>query len=198
MDSEIYKGIGLAIGGVIIALTPYIKKWFDGRKLSTRFNDNIQARSEIKTILDEIRIRSNASRVNIMDYHNGKENILGVPFNYVSMFSESTDRQTAGLIKEIQQFPIEPVVPILVRLISSKSGWIYTTDMDKEEEIAVLQKSYGCASSYTFMMKESIASGSLVVSYSAPPKRHLNENEIRWIKSQIIRLNNLRLKIKKH
>lgn len=196
--NEIFKGLGFVIGGVIVTIFPYVKKWIDDKKSGNRFDENIKARNEIKNILDEIRIRCMATRVNIMDYHNGKESILGIPFNYVSMFSESCDRMYKSIIKDIQQQPIEPAVPLLIKLLSSESKYIYTHENDQNESIAVFQKSYGCSSSYTFMMSNNIAGGSLVISYASPPKRMLTTNEILWVKSQIIHINNLRSKIKKH
>jgi hypothetical protein len=195
--SDALQGIGFVIGGTIMATYPSIKKWVYNKKLSSGFNKNLEARSEINKILDEIRIKLGATRVNIMDYHNGKESILGIPFNYVSMFSESCNRLTKPIISEIQQQPIAPIIPILLKLIKSPSGVIFTTDQDKEEQIAIIQQSYGCKSSYTFLLKENIASGTLIISYAETRNPMINPSTIQWIKSQIIIINNLRHKIKK-
>lgn len=195
LATEVIKSFGILIGGAIVYYAPKFNEWLSKRKVKSKFQDTILIQNEINHILDELRVKYDATRVNIMDYHNGKSSVMGVPFNYVTMTAESTDSLTAPLISKIQSMPIAPAIPLLVRLMEEKTGWIHTTDEDANEQIAILQKVYGCKGSYTFMLNDSIACGTLVISYSADYD-YLTSKEILDIKAAALKLHLLRSKIK--
>jgi len=194
---EILKAIGMVIGGAIIYIAPKVEKYFSKRGFRSSFGKSIELSNQIIKILDEVRITLNASRVNIMDYHNGKNSYNGIPFQYVTMFAESCNTLVAPVIGQIQSIPINPAIPVLLKVDKSANGYIRSTDEDEDEAIAILQKSFGCMTSYTFKMGEEIVDGSLVISWHNDYET-LKPAEIIYIKSCILRINTIRKQIKKH
>lgn len=197
ISSKALENIGVIIGGIIIYVAPKIESFFKKRRKSSTFVSNLEVAGEINKELDHIVVRLDASRVCVVDYHNGTSNYAGIPFNFVSMSYEAHDPNISPILSKFQSVPISPMVNMLLRLNSSSTGYVKTTDADSDQDLNILHKVYGTICSYNFKIGPSLVDGVLSINWNSE-NVDLSQEEIDDIKVSIYRISSLISKIKKH
>ena len=86
---------------------------------------------EIKNSLRDIRNVSHASRVFILEFHNGNENLSGVPFPKYSCNYESFDRGLEPLTTRCKSLPISHLSRIISKINATSENYLIYKDMDQ-------------------------------------------------------------------
>lgn len=191
------ENIGIIIGGVIIYVAPKIESFLKKRVKKSSFVSNLEVAKDIAQELDHLVIKLDASRVCIIDYHNGTSNYAGIPFNFASMSYEARDPNVYPILPTFQSVPISPMVKMLLSLNESKDGYVKTTDSGPDQDLNILHKVHGTQCSYNFKIGPNLVDGVLSVNWNT---RHadLEKSEIDEVKVSIYRIKALLEKIKKH
>lgn len=191
------ENIGVIIGGIIIYVAPKIESFFKKRRKISAFVSNLEVAGEINKELDHIVVRLDASRVCVVDYHNGTSNYAGIPFNFASMSYEAHDPNITPILSKFQSVPISPMVNMLLKLNSSETGYVKTTDEDQDQDLNILHKVYGTTCSYNFKIGQNLVDGVLSINWNND-NVELSKETIDDIRVSIYRINSLISKIKKH
>ena len=191
------ENIGVIIGGFIIYVAPKIESYLKKRKKSSHFSSNLEVSQEILKELDHIVVRLDASRVCIIDYHNGTSNYAGVPFNFASMSYEAHDPNVSPILSKFQCVPISPLVNMLLKLNTSSEGYIKSTNSDQDHDLSILHRVHGTVCSYNFKIGPSLVDGVLSINWNNS-EVNLQPDEIDDIMVSIYRIKALISKIKKH
>lgn len=86
------------------------------RLLSKLVNENI----ELLRILDNFKNDAKASRVSILEFHNGSQTFSGMPFGKVSVTQEVVAYGVSKEINHLQSVPIREFIAILPDMIANK------------------------------------------------------------------------------
>jgi hypothetical protein len=197
LSSKALENIGVIIGGCIIYVAPKIETYFKKKKKGSNFISNLKVSEQISKELDHILVKYGASRVSVIEYHNGTSSYAGIPFNFASMSYEAHDPNIYPMLGEFQAVPISPMVNMLLTLNNSTAGYIRTTDQDSDKDMNIIQKVYGTICSYNFKMGVNISEGVLSISWNNK-LANLTQDDIDDIKVSIYRIRSLTSKIKKH
>lgn len=197
ISEKALENIGIIIGGVIIYVAPKIESFLKKKVKRSSFVSNLEVAKDIAQELDHLVIKLDASRVCIIDYHNGTSNYAGIPFNFASMSYEARDPNVYPILPTFQSVPISPMVKMLLSLNESKEGYVKTTDSGPDQDLNILHKVYGTQCSYNFKIGTNLVDGVLSINWNT---RHadLDKSEIDEVKVSIYRIKALLEKIKKH
>lgn len=201
MNAEILKNIGVILGGIIAAITPYIVKWVTGKLKKDEegkdFLINTQHRTWINEALVDIRATVGANRVSLVEYHNGNTTINGLPFNYASMTYEKTDSTTKDLITAYQKIPISQLCEVLLEIQNSPEGYIKIGQDYANKAIVELNNYYGVETMYIFRIGSHIKYGTIHLMWiNEDPE--LTEEELDKVHFKVMYINDLMSKMKKH
>lgn len=197
LSSKALENIGVIIGGCIIYVAPKIETFLKKKKKGSNFVSNLKVAEQISKELDHVLVKVGASRVSVIEYHNGTSSYAGIPFNFASMSYEAHDPNIYPMVNEFQAIPISPMVNMLLELNKSSDGYIRTTNQDQDKDMNILQRVYGTICSYNFKMGLSISEGVLSISWNNKMV-NLSQEDIDDIKVSIYRIRSLTAKIKKH
>jgi hypothetical protein len=203
---EILESAGTLVGAIIVAvitqvtppLVKYIKSKINKGKKGEEFKRNLTVREKINEALVELRILSNANRVYILEYHNGDVSLSGLPFNYSSMTYENTDVSTKNMITEFQKVPISPVANFLVSLDNTLEGYSSIQENNTNSLLSQHMNYYGVATTYTFKISNHIKDGVIGLDWVNEEGVTLTENQIKDIKTVVLRIKNLLSTITKY
>ena len=197
ISEKALENIGVIIGGIIIYVAPKIESFLKKRVKRSSFVSNLEVAKDIAQELDHLVVKLDASRVCIIDYHNGTSNYAGIPFNFASMSYEARDPNVYPILPTFQSVPISPMVKMLLSLNESKDGYVKTTDSGPDQDLNILQKVHGTQCSYNFKIGPNLVDGVLSINWNT---RHadLDKSEVDDVKVSIYRIKALLEKIKKH
>jgi len=197
ISQKALENIGVIIGGIIIYVAPKIESFLKKRVKKSSFVSNLEVAKDIAQELDHLVVKLDASRVCIIDYHNGTSNYSGIPFNFASMSYEARDPNVYPILPTFQSVPISPMVKMLLSLNESKNGYVKTTDSGPDQDLNILHKVHGTQCSYNFKIGPNLVDGVLSINWNT---RHadLDKSEIEDVKVSIYRVKALLEKIKKH
>jgi hypothetical protein len=149
----------------VLVIRDLYKAWRDHK---TRKNNpdkllnSIDLGVKINKCLSEIRVLTGANRIHILGYHNGTVGYNGVSYQYMSMLYEDVDDNTAPMINAYQSIPCGRYAELMAKI--HREGSVYIPE-DEDSSIGRLHRSYGICSAYKYRIGNSIANGSLTVSY---------------------------------
>jgi hypothetical protein len=197
ISQKALENIGVIIGGIIIYVAPKIESFFKKRIKKSSFVSNLELAKDIAQELDHLVVKLDASRVCIIDYHNGTSNYSGIPFNFASMSYEARNPNVYPILPTFQSVPISPMVKMLLSLNESKNGYVKTTDSGPDQDLNILHKVHGTQCSYNFKIGPNLVDGVLSINWNT---RHadLDKSEIEDVKVSMYRVRALLEKIKKH
>ena len=197
ISEKALENIGVIIGGIIIYVAPKIESFLKKRVKRSSFVSNLEVAKDIAQELDHLVVKLDASRVCIIDYHNGTSNYAGIPFNFASMSYEARDPNVYPILPTFQSVPISPMVKMLLSLNESKDGYVKTTDSGPDQDLNILHKVHGTQCSYNFKIGPNLVDGVLSINWNT---RHadLDKSEVDDVKVSIYRIKALLDKIKKH
>jgi hypothetical protein len=197
ISEKALENIGVIIGGIIIYVAPKIESFLKKRVKRSSFVSNLEVAKDIAQELDHLVVKLDASRVCIIDYHNGTSNYAGIPFNFASMSYEARDPNVYPILPTFQSVPISPMVKMLLSLNESKDGYVKTTDSGPDQDLNILHKVHGTQCSYNFKIGPNLVDGVLSINWNT---RHadLDKSEVDDVKVSIYRIKALLEKIKKH
>jgi hypothetical protein len=196
--APVVNNLGTIIGGTIIALAPFVAKWWEKKSkiIFNSFNENVQTRMKIKNVMQEILIRFQAQRVAIFNYHNGDYSRSGFPFDYVSIVYEEVDQNTAAAMPNFQKLPISMFTNLLDRLVKCEK-----TDGHTHEELSsstgdTRQQliAYGTDTMYHFLQSNYAKDGVVSIAFARPHK--LTDEEIEWTRFKVKELYRLQNSLK--
>jgi hypothetical protein len=197
ISQKALENIGVIIGGIIIYVAPKIESFLKKRVKKSSFVSNLEVAKDIAQELDHLVVKLDASRVCIIDYHNGTSNYSGIPFNFASMSYEARNPNVYPILPTFQSVPISPMVKMLLSLNESKDGYVKTTDSGPDQDLNILHKVHGTQCSYNFKIGPNLVDGVLSINWNT---RHadLDKSEVEDVKVSIYRVKALLEKIKKH
>jgi len=197
ISQKALENIGVIIGGIIIYVAPKIESFFKKRIKKSSFVSNLELAKDIAQELDHLVVKLDASRVCIIDYHNGTSNYSGIPFNFASMSYEARNPNVYPILPTFQSVPISPMVKMLLSLNESKNGYVKTTDSGPDQDLNILHKVHGTQCSYNFKIGPNLVDGVLSINWNT---RHadLDKSEIEDVKVSMYRVKALLERIKKH
>jgi len=192
---KIIENLALFLSVLLASFVPKIVNYFEKRKSSTKFIRNVDVNVEVKNILTEIRVHLKTNRCSVVDYHNGIENINGLPLNFGSMTAESTDENTKELMYTFQNVPVNPISRMLQELNTNKDGYLKVDGDYHDISTIRTQHAYGIDCTYNFRLGSTISSGTLILAWNeeAPV---LSKEQIEWVMTCVYRINLHRMKIK--
>lgn len=132
IDQQTTNGIVEIMLVVITALLTHEK----GKKALKQLKDSFQPhdsiiRAEIQKSIDELRIKTGATRANIWQASNGTDSFAGYSYKYLDIIFESYDESnTAPIKKKFSRTPVEDYLPLLVEIQQSDRFYIGTSDGD--------------------------------------------------------------------
>lgn len=194
---KIYEAIGTIIGTFVLFILSKkpLATWLE-RKRINKFRKGIDKADKINQILAEIRSKYGFNRVSIIDYHNGITTFGGFSLRFGSMTYESTDDVTKPLITEFQSIPCSLVSEMLVDLERNPTGYVMVTTQENtySESVDITHTMYGVERAYNFRIGNSLINGcvSCVYTNSEYTKIKIDEEDIQWIKAQILKIQLLR------
>lgn len=201
MDADLLKSLGIITGGIIATVTPYIVTWtkerFYKNKEAKSFIHNAEYRVQINEVLVEIRTIVGASRVGLIEYHNGNAAINGLPFNYASMTYEKTDKTTREIMMNFQKVPISPTCELLLDVHSADEGYVRVGRDYKYRDVVEFNKYYGVESAYIFRIGDHIKYGTIQLMW-IDGDVSLESDELEEVHYKIMYINELMKKMKKH
>jgi len=194
---KIYEAIGTIIGTLVLFILSKkpLATWLE-RKRINKFRKGIDKTEKINQVLSEIKSRYGFNMVSIIDYHNGTTTFGGFSLKYGSMSFETCDDITKGIITEFQNIPCSLVSDMLVDLERNPDGYVIVTTQENSysESVDITQTMYGVERAYNFRIGNSLINGcvSCVYTNSEYKKIKITEEDIQWIKAQILKIQLLR------
>ena len=167
MKKEILENIVLIIGiiiayiakeGLLFVKNEY-KKWLKPKWLLK----SITVNKEIYVTLKHILRITNADRVHILSYHNGTVDFNGISFDYASMTHEAVAENIEPLSNMFQNIPISQFADLLSRIHTYGMQYI---PKDDESIMGKYHRAYGIECAYKYRIGNSIANGSLSISFN--------------------------------
>lgn len=201
MNIEVYKALGVVLGGVLATIAPYIASWikkqYSKDQEATSFLHNAEHRVQINEILVELRALTGANRVAIVEYHNGNTAINGLPFNYASMTYEKADYTTREMLMNFQKIPISPLCELLLQVHNSKEGYARVDSNCTHTDVIEIHKYYGVDTAYVFRIGDHIKYGTvhLMWIHEVPD---LDSEALQEIHYKVMYINELMKKMKKY
>lgn len=188
-------GIAESIGTIIGVALVFVAKEFYGiyktksnnKKKATRFVNSIDISVEINKLLNELRVLVGANSTHILGYHNGTVSFNGISFQFISMQYEATDGIIRPNINDYQNVPAGQFSQVMADI--HHNGFTYV-DWDDDTNIGHLHKQIGVKSSYKFRIGDSIARGSVSISYYGIEHK-LTEKQKQIVNDYLIKINGL-------
>jgi hypothetical protein len=173
---------------ILLALFSRGIKTIIEKKMNTspkRQKEKLQAEKKIQEIISNIQIKLDLCRVGLIQYHNGNKDFNGVGFNNASMrYEVVTDkRKVERIMSSFQNVPVSTVINMLIELNRTNKGYVVHSDEDNDEQ-GHTAKYYGVKRAYNFRLGEDISKGVLTCVFTKD--RHLTDEDIKFIKSQIV------------
>lgn len=194
---KLVENFGAIIGATIIAFFPYVveaykknsKIWFG------HFRRNVNTREKMNVLLHDMLIKFTAQSIRVYSYHNGDYSKSGIPFDYVSMVFEKTDRNTLEIMHSFQKMPISIFNDTLFSIMHSTTvGFLCHSVRSVEGEQRQQLLAYGCDTCYHFILTNDIKDG--VVSLNFSKEKNMTQEDIDYIKWQLKEFYILQRKLK--
>jgi hypothetical protein len=193
----IYDNLGVLLGAIIATLTPYITSWISKKLKKDNFLPNLDIRKKIKLEIEKLLIETGASRVSIVEFSNTDVSISGLPFNYANMTYEATGDNTKEIITGFQKIPISLYADMLISLESSREQCLLFTDKDPNSSISMINKIYGCKSTYKFKITNTVKDGIIRLEWNNEYS-NLTSEQIESVKLYVMKIRMLKQKLRKH
>lgn len=179
--------IGLTIIYLGKELLIWLKKRQEARRKPLKLLKSISIGLEINRCLTELRILTGANSAHVLGYHNGTIGFNGVSYQYISMQYESTDKITMPMINNYQNIPAGQFSELMFKIHTE--GFVQISH-NEDSVIGRLHRTYNVFSSYKFRIGNSIANGTVSLSYYN--KDHtLTENELQLCYDKVFEIENL-------
>lgn len=100
------------------------------RKLKDQYQPHdVLIRNQIQTDIDNLRIRTGATRVNIWQANNGTDSLAGYSYKYVNIIFESYNHDNSTPMKKLfKDTPVEDYLPLLLAIHNSDKFYVGTAD----------------------------------------------------------------------
>lgn len=110
------------------------------RKLKDRYQPHdVLIRGQIQKALDDLRIKTGATRVNLWQANNGTDSLSGYSYKYMNIIFESYDVQNSAPMKKLfKDTPVEDYLPLLLAIHNSDKYYIGS----KDSELPIVRASY--------------------------------------------------------
>lgn len=195
--NKIQESVGIIIGATVLYVAPKVEEYLKKRKKRSSFIDTLKINSSVREELKSLKRTLKASRVSIMDYHNGTTTYTGLPFNFISMSHECMSDDIPSIQKDIQFVPIAPFVNTLLTLESNKGGYIRVTDNDADVSMSLFNKAYGIKTCYMFKLGPNLIDGVLSIDWT-DKSPVLTMEEKRHAQATALKIQLLLSKVRKH
>lgn len=106
-----------------------IPKYFEGSDYITAINDRISINSSVMDILEVANKKIHANRIVVAELHDGKQNVSGVRFAFLSATYEVVEPGTSKIILELRDLPTSMFTGYWKVMIK---GQCYKMDIDLE------------------------------------------------------------------
>lgn len=183
--------LGTLLGVIAVYIGKELILWFkrknDTKKKPLKLLKYISIGLEINRVLTELRILTGANSAHVLGYHNGTIGFNGVSYQYISMQYESTDKTTMPMINNYQNIPAGQFSELMFKIHTE--GFVQISH-NEDSVIGRLHRTYNVFSSYKFRIGNSIANGTVSLSYYN--KEHtLTENELQLCYDKVFEIENL-------
>lgn len=120
----------IVVGAVLGTIAGALKVFGGKKKNNEQENkDFIQVHSEIHETLTELRVKADAARAQIIQFHNGEYFMDGVSMRKFSLTHESLARGMSADANRIKGLLCSMFLPLLNFVLENKAILIYTEDM---------------------------------------------------------------------
>lgn len=151
---------------------------------------SVKVSEKINEALEQILIEANADRVTLYQYHNGSQNLAGIPFAKISSTNEVCNLGIHSLQEETQNIPSGMMV-WWIKSVHDHPLKIPCIDCIQEEDRGVYEiyKARGCKSVYSFEITsvKGMPVGYVTIEYLKEPK-DLHEDKLETIKDTVTKL----------
>lgn len=118
----------LVIRGHNSSLLQAIKNRLTSPSHQIDIDEHIRVHQEVNIILEDLREKTHAEMVFVLQFHNGDENLAGVPFGKFSMTHESFAYGLRSIMKDFQSVPLPMILHLLVQI--KRLGTYLVPDID--------------------------------------------------------------------
>lgn len=183
--------LGTLLGVVLVYIGKEIIVWFkkqnDIKNKPLKLLKSISVGLEVNRVLTELRILTGANSVHVLGYHNGTIGFNGVSYQYISMQYESTDKTTLPMISNYQNIPAGQFSELMYKI---HTEGLVKISHNEDSIIGRLHRSYNVQSSYKFRIGDSIANGTVSLSYYNT-EHELTEKELALCYDKVFEIENL-------
>ena len=166
-----------------VRLETALKPVIEQQAKEKHFIESLWARKHIDEYLLEILIKLGANRTHILGYHNGIKGFDGLSFLYFSMIAEKVDENSIEVLPVYQSVPCAQYTNIILEI--HEKGYIYV-DSEDENILGKIHKQHGIKSAYKFRIGNSIAGGSLTISFMK--ERKFTESEFTYVREMLTKI----------
>lgn len=159
------------------------------KELATNNMDrDFERKSQVKAVLDEVRNSLEAQRVMECSFSNGDITFTGVHMKKVSVTMESNKNGVEDLAPHFQLVPAKVFERTLEQLYHSSDDYIFVNETLSEDELSVLNRSYGLVSMLLIKIRDEMNRWVAYMIVAYDHETELSEDEIVFAKMMAARL----------
>lgn len=204
VDEQTLKTVGTVIGwivaGVVMVIMPEIRSKFArfARDYNKRIFHNVGIQQQIQDYVNEIRVATHADRAAIIEFSNGEVSTAGLPFSFLTMTYERTDRNYMPIRDNFIKVPISHFVGLLSMISNAKEKWLrVSADSLVEEETKYMLYKHALNNVYFFRINDGLKHGLVMISFNIIEDSHLSDDNIEFCRLKCFEILQLMNQLKK-